>query len=165
MRFLPVLTAILLTFFIAGCGRHGDDQFFGKWTFDHDYTTAHMPKELLQPPGTTPAASPASKGSPTASPSMANELNTMMNQTLNPMLAQQLLGQLDGQTFSITPKTMTTSSGQTLTYEVVERAAPNSITIKFSDGDVQVFTIEDGRIVMTTTGSVHFKTYYHRVNQ
>ena len=81
------------------------------------------------------------------------------------MLSEQLITQLNGQTFGITPKTVTNSSGQTETYQIVERATPNSLSIKTPDGIIQIFTIEDGHIMIPTTGSVHFKTYYKRVSQ
>ena len=166
MRVYRSILALLLVACFGGCNRGHDERFIGKWTFDRDYTTEHIPKELLKKPAdwswkeSSPSGSPSSEAA-----AIAANVNGMMNNTLKPMLTEQLVTQMDGQTFTLTPKLVTDSSGETRTYSVIERATADTWSIKLSNGDIWALTLEEGRIVMPTTGSVHFKLYFKRTGQ
>ena len=123
-----------------------------------------MPKELTKAAAdfSWKESSPGNSQTGTAA-AVADNVNGMMNDTLKPMLSKQLLGQLDGQTFTITPKLVTESSGGAYTYQVIEHADPNTWSIKKSDGDIWTLTSEEGRLTWPTTGDVHFMLYFKRV--
>ncbi len=169
-RFCLTCLAALLVVCLGGCDRgnglrSSDSQFLGRWTFDRQYTQAHMPKDLAKKPADWGWQDAPAGGSQTEAASIAANVNGMMNNTLKPMLTEQLLAQMDGQTFSLTPKLITSSSGKAQTYRVIERATANSWSVKTSDGEIATYTNEDGRLVIPTTGDVHFKLYFKRVSQ
>ncbi len=162
-RYLPLIFFCFVC--LGGCNKgdgllNGDNRFLGKWTFDREYTQAHLPKETK-----SPSVSPAPKGSPSDAANTANEVNGILDNMVKPMLTEQLVGQMDGQTFTITPKLLTDSSGQSKTYQVIERPTANDMSIKLSDGTIWTATLEDGRIAIPTTGSVHFKLYFKQASQ
>ena len=162
-RYLPFVFLFFIC--LGGCNKgdgllSNNDRFLGKWTFDRDYTQAQLPKEATK----SSSVSPAPKSSPSDAAETANVVNGMLD-SMKPMLTEQLIGQLDGQTFTITPKLLTDSSGQSKTYQVIGRPTANDMSLKLSDGTIWTATLEEGRIIIPTSGGIHFKLYFKRVSQ
>ena len=146
MRPYFVFVSLVLLLCLSGCSKGTWLQ--GKWAFDREYTEAHLSKEP-EPPKDDPLGS--------------------MKASLTTMLTPQLIAKLDGANLTITSKEITSTDkdgvGKMFSYKVIEQPTSDSVQVRYSNGDVQTYYHEEGRMAMPSSGDVHFKAYFRRVSQ
>ena len=85
------------------------------------------------------------------------------------MLIPQLISKLDGSTCKITQNEMMfiskDGSGQSQTYQIVDRPTKESWLIKTADGKIATYERDGERLAVGSSGDVHFKAYFKRISQ
>ncbi len=92
-----------------------------------------------------------------------------MRQQLAASLIPTIIEKLDGANLTFTRKEeiMTTKqgSGQSQTYEVIERPTAESWRIKTSDGKVETYYREGERLASNSMGDVQVRIYFTRATK